>query len=121
MNNAILTVCRWSETAGQTSRCLREGSPCQRIGGEHSNGRLSVRLVDEDTSGASTSSGTSRKSPSRRYRNPVSAALDPGEEAGHDVFRLVGLVLALLEELVEADTVVDLKLSKAATRGTARA
>ena len=116
MNNAILVFCRWSGTAGRTSRCLREGSPCQRTVGEHGNGRLPVQLVNEDTSGASTSSGTIRKIPSSRSRDPVAAALDPDEEAGRDVLGLVGLVglvLALLEELVEANAVVELNLAKA--------
>ena len=57
----------------------------------------------------------SEKSPSSRSRNLVAAALDPDEEAGCDVLRLVGLVLALLEELVEADAAVELNLAKAAT------
>ena len=42
--------------------------------------------------------------------DPVAVALDTDEEGGDDLLGLLGLVLALLEELVEADSAVELLL-----------
>jgi hypothetical protein len=42
--------------------------------------------------------------------NPVAVSLNTDEEGGDDLLGLLGLVLALLEELVEADTAVELLL-----------
>mmetsp|Transcript_1347 Transcript_1347/g.3373 ORF Transcript_1347/g.3373 Transcript_1347/m.3373 type:complete len:351 (+) Transcript_1347:318-1370(+) len=42
--------------------------------------------------------------------DPVTVSLDTNEEAGHNLLRLVGHVLSLLEELVEADSTIELLL-----------
>ena len=50
--------------------------------------------------------------------DPVAVALDADEEGGDDLLGLLGLVLALLEELAEADAAVELLLGGGVEVGT---